>query len=295
MEDTLARRTYDESGNYTVRPFKLALETSAANSANMSIILSPGKAYVYGYEYETVVPTTINIPKPRELASVTSKRITADYGYYVYANTLYGTLPINSLQTVDLHCVSNSTINVTSTASISNTKVGTARIKSVQFDSTSNTANSSTYEYKIFLTDVSVGSLTGAVNTAVNVTHVQIANTLIAANNRLTTDNAYRGAKFRIVSGPGAGESAKIITNYSGINQTIQLSEPFIATLTPSSNYSIDFEFNDVKSVVVTSGAGAAARVAAVGIDDRSKDHSTAFDDTYISDTTSEQLLFALG
>lgn len=295
LEDTLARRTYDESGNYTVRPFKLALETSAANSANMSIILSPGKAYVYGYEYETVVPTTINIPKPRELASVTSKRITADYGYYVYANTLYGTLPINSLQTVDLHCVPNSTINVTSTATISNTKIGTARIKSVQFDSTSNTSNASTYEYKIFLTDVNVGSLTGVVNTAINVTHVQIANTLIAANNRLFTDNAYRGAKFRIVSGPGAGESAKLITNYNGTNQTIQLSEPFISTLTTSSNYSIDFEFNDVKSVVVTSGAGAAARVAAVDIDDRSKDHSTAYDDTYISDTTSEQLLFALG
>jgi hypothetical protein len=295
LEDTLARRTYDESGNYTVKPFKLALETSSANSANMSLILSPGKAYVYGYELETVGSTIINIPKPRELASVTGKRITADYGYYVYANTLYGTLPINSLQTVDLHCVPNSSINVTSTATISNTKVGTARIKSVQFDSTSNTSNASTYEYKVFLTDVNVGSLTGSVNSAINVTHVQIANTLGLANNRLTTDNAYRGAKFRITSGPGAGELAKIITNYSGVNQTIQLSEPFITPLTTASTYSIDFEFNDVKSVVVTSGAGAAARVAAVDIDDRSKDHSTAFDDTYISDTTSEQLLFALG
>ena len=295
LEDTLARRTYDESGNYTVRPFKLALETSTANSANMSLILSPGKAYVYGYEYETVASTTINIPKPRDLAAVTSKRITADYGYYVYANTLFGTLPINSLQTVDLHCVTNSSINVTSTATISNTKIGTARIKSVQFDSTSNTSNAATYEYKVFLTDVNVGSLTGTVNSAINVTHVQIANTLGLANNRLTTDNAYRGAKFRITSGPGAGELAKIITNYSGVNQTIQLSEPFITPLTTASTYSIDFEFNDAKSIVVTSGAGANARVAAVDVDDRSKDHSTTFDDTFISDTTSEQLLFALG
>ena len=295
LEDTLARRTYDESGNYTVRPFKLALETSTANSANMSLILSPGKAYVYGYEYETVVPTTIDIPKPRELAAVTGKRITADYGYYVYANTLYGTLPINSLQTVDLHCVPNSSINVTSTATISNTKVGTARIKSVQFDSTSNTSNSSTYEYKIFLTDVSVGSLTGNVHNTANATYVAIANTLNQANNRLTTGNAYLGAKFRIITGPGAGEPSKIITNYNGANSLIQISEPFITTLTNESQYSIDFEFNDVKSIVVTSGAGAAARVAAVDIDDRSKDHSTVYDDTYISDTTSEQLLFALG
>ena len=34
LEDTLARRTYDESGNYTVRPFKLTLQTNSSNTAN---------------------------------------------------------------------------------------------------------------------------------------------------------------------------------------------------------------------------------------------------------------------
>ena len=42
LGDTLARRTFDESGNYTVRPFKLALETNSANTANLDITLSPG-------------------------------------------------------------------------------------------------------------------------------------------------------------------------------------------------------------------------------------------------------------
>ena len=134
LEDTLARRTYDESGNYTVKPFKLSLETSAANTAKANVILSPGKAYVYGYEFETISPSTITFDKPRTTDSVTNKRLTADYGYYVYSNTHYGSLPINSLQTVDLHCVSNSLINVSSTATISNTKVGTARIKSIEFE-----------------------------------------------------------------------------------------------------------------------------------------------------------------
>jgi len=297
LEDTLARRTYDESGNYTVRPFTLTLRTSTANTANMEAVLSPGKAYVYGYEYETVSPTTIVIPKPRDTDSVTSKRITADYGYYVYANTLYGTLPINSLQTVDLHCVPNSQINVTSTATISNTKIGTARIKSVQFDTASNTSNSATYQYRTFLFDVNVGSLTGVVNTAVSsgATSVQIANTMILASNRMTTDNAYIGAKFRITSGPGTGEPPRLITNYSGATSTITLNDPFVATLSNTSQYSIDFEFNDVNSIVVTNGSGASSRVAAIDIDQRSKDHSTTFDDVFISDTNSEALLFRLG
>jgi len=103
LEDTLARRTYDESGNYTIRPFKLALETSSANTAKANVILSPGKAYVYGYEYESIAPTTISFDKPRTTDSVLVKRLTADYGYYVYSNTHFGSLPISSLQTVDLH------------------------------------------------------------------------------------------------------------------------------------------------------------------------------------------------
>ena len=56
LEDTLARRTFDESGNYTVKTFKIALEDNASNTANMDIVLSPGKAYVFGYEYESISP-----------------------------------------------------------------------------------------------------------------------------------------------------------------------------------------------------------------------------------------------
>jgi hypothetical protein len=96
LEDTLARRTYDESGNYTVRPFKISLETNASNTAKANVIVSPGKAYVYGYEYETIAPTLISVNKPRTTDSVTAKRISADYGFYVYSNTHFGTFPINT-------------------------------------------------------------------------------------------------------------------------------------------------------------------------------------------------------
>src|SRR6056300_544219 len=61
LEEQMARRTYDESGNYTVRPFRLTLSTNSANTANLDVTLSPGKAYIYGYEYETISPTTITI------------------------------------------------------------------------------------------------------------------------------------------------------------------------------------------------------------------------------------------
>jgi len=290
LEDTLARRTFDESGNYTVRPFKIALETNAANTANMDIILSPGKAYVYGYEFETISPTTITFDKPRSTDDVNNKRITADYGYFVFANTLFGTLPINSLQTVDLHCVQNSTINVASTGTISNTKIGTAKIKSISFDSASNISNSATYEFKTFLFDVQTDSITGQVVSA-NTTHITIGNT-VSGEVYSTSDNAYRGAKIRVVSGPGVNERPKQITAYNGTNQAVALSEPFIATVNSSSQFSIDFEFAQVKSLAAFSST---TRVAAIDIDDRSVDYATPFEDSFISDTNFEPLIFPLG
>ena len=294
LEDTLARRTYDESGNYTVRPFKLALETSSANTANTNVILSPGKAYVYGYEFETIAPTTITFNKPRTTDSVANKRLTADYGYYVYSNTHFGSLPINSLQTIDLHCVSNSTINVATAGTITNTKIGTARVKSIAFESAANTQNSSTYTYRTYLFDVNVGSISGGnvVVLGTNTGYVQIANSVTGSQLYSTANSAYTGAKFRILTGPGAGETPKTIANYNGATQTIQLSEPFITTPNSTSVFSIDFEFNDVKSLSVVSGT---TRLAAADIDTSSKDLASIYDDTFISDSNLEPLLFNLG
>lgn len=67
LEDTLARRTYDESGNYTVVPFELTLKgpTSAASQVVLKAEMSPGKAYVFGYEFETQGVSRLNIPCAR--------------------------------------------------------------------------------------------------------------------------------------------------------------------------------------------------------------------------------------
>jgi len=294
LEATLARRTYDESGNYTVRPFKLALETSSSNTANVNVILSPGKAYVYGYEYETISPTTITLSKPRTTDFVNNKRITADYGYYVYSNTHYGSFPINSLQTVDLHCVPNSVINVATTATITNTKIGTARVKSISYDTAANTSNSSTYQYRTYLFDVNVGSIIGGnvVVAGTNTGYVQLANSVTGSQLYSTANSAYVGATFRIITGPGAGETPKIITNYNGATQTIKLSDPYLTTPNASSNWSIDFEFNDVESMAITSST---TRLAAADIAPPSKDYASTYEDTIVLDSTLEPLIFNLG
>jgi len=303
LEDTLARRTFDESGNYTVRSFNLALETNSANTANLDVILSPGKAYVYGYEFESIYPTKITIDKPRGTDSVTGKKITADYGYYVYANTPFGSFPINSLDTVELHTVPNASINLSSSLTRANTRIGNVRVKSIAYDSSANAQNSASYTYQLFLTDINVGSIYGGTIANIgrtdisNTTYLQIANSGAVVNSYQysNANNAYTGAKLRITSGPGAGETAKTIINYNGETQTVQLDQPFIANvLQNTSVWAIDFEFNDCRSLLVPNSAGTGI-VAAMNIDTKSRDQASVYNDTVVSDSASEKLVFPLG
>jgi hypothetical protein len=291
IEETLARRTYDESGNYTVRPFKISLETNSTNTAQTDVILSPGKAYVYGFEFETNAPTTITIDKPRQTENVQNKRITSEYGYYVYSNNHIGTFPINSLATVDIHCVAQTSINTATTGAISNTKIGTARIKAVEFDSASNTSNSKTYEYKTFLFDINVNqSIVGNVISSTSNTNVVLGT--VGSNVLSTVDQAYRGAKLRIVAGNGSGQPSKTITNWNATTQTATLSEAFVGTLNSSSRFSIEFEVKDAESLAVFNST---TLVASANIDDRSKDSATPYQDVFISDTKLEPIIFRLG
>ena len=289
LEETLARRTFDESGNYTVKPFKISLEENAANSAQTNIILSPGKAYVYGYEFETNSPTVITVDKPRESQNVANKRITADYGNFLYTRNQYGSFPINSLASVDLHCVARESINVTSTSAISNTRIGTARIKAIEFDSAANTSNSQTYEFRTYLFDVNVNqSITG------NVVSTSGSNVTIGSgsSNYSSVNNAYQGARLRITTGPGAGESAKTIISYDGSTRTARLNQPFIVTPTSSSVFSIDFEIKDAESLVTFSGT---TLVNGANIDERSKDPAKTYNDVFITDGVFEPTIFVLG
>jgi hypothetical protein len=290
LEETLARRTYDESGNYTVRPFQIALQTNTSNTANMDVILSPGKAYVFGYEYETISPTTITIEKPRDTDNVANKRITADYGNFVYTNAHYGSFPINNLSTVDLHCVPNASINLTSTASITNTKIGTARVKSITYDSAANTSDTSTYEYKTYLFDVNIGSITGTINTATS-NSVTIGNVTAGQIYSSVTD-AYKGAKLRITSGPGSSESPKTITGFTSATQTLTLAETYVNTPNNTSTFSIDFEFNDVDSIATFSST---TKINSANIDSRSKDAASTYTDAFLTDSTFEPTIFRLG
>ena len=113
LGDTLARRTFDESGDYTVRPFQFDMResitnqlrnqtftgvyssgatTDSGNTASDSLLAlaaTPGKAYVKGYEVEKISNTFIDINKARDFSSVNAGVTTFEVGNFAKITNLY--------------------------------------------------------------------------------------------------------------------------------------------------------------------------------------------------------------
>jgi hypothetical protein len=148
LEKSLARRTFDESGNYIVMNFILYPNETTDAAANVIVDILPGKAYVNGYEVETIAPTQASIDKARDTESVEGFDVSTFYGLYAYIDSPGYSLPAFG-SNVELH---------SSTTYSSGTKIGTALVKQVQYDSGTNTSA----VYKLFLNEINLTSGTFA-------------------------------------------------------------------------------------------------------------------------------------
>lgn len=160
LEKTLARRTFDESGNYTVRPFTIYLKdhvpnivTANANTALFTAKLSPGKAYVRGFEIETVSSTNLTLERARDTESIQNYDIAANYGNYITVANTIGLLDVSTMALLDMHNVHAGAINTASSGTYNATKIGTIRIRELEFVSSANTQDANTYKYKLYSHD----------------------------------------------------------------------------------------------------------------------------------------------
>ena len=171
IEKTLARRTFDESGDYTVVPFRASIGESQ-NTSNYIINIEPGKAYVKGFEFETIGTVKMEVEKPREDGIDTRSIVDIDfdtsYGNYlkfrdVRGNSTVEFIDTTDLSSVDLHCVPVNKVNVgigynSNTFVYQNTKIGTARVRALRRDipgqTDANTDNDGVFDF--YFTDINI-------------------------------------------------------------------------------------------------------------------------------------------
>jgi len=147
LMDTMAQRTFDESGHYTVRPFRVTVPRVTSNTANVNLSISPGRAYVKGYLVDYLTPTTLIVPKARETDSETGYDIGTYFGNYIKVSGISnGTFNLANTTQVQLHRVLNRGAITTGTA------IGNAHVSYFQYDS----GSGNTAIYNLFLHNINM-------------------------------------------------------------------------------------------------------------------------------------------
>lgn len=148
IRDELARRTSDESGNYYVKPFtlfvrdslndrilsngiyyddQLTISGTSPSESKMIYQIGSGKAYVNGYDVETISPKLIEVEKTRELGSLSNQVIQYNAGTLFVVNNTYGSASIG-LGTTSVVSLMSDRINTSLSHVSSGSTIGIARV-----------------------------------------------------------------------------------------------------------------------------------------------------------------------
>ena len=173
LGDELAKRTFDESGNYYVKEFTTTIRESLNNGeGNRGIYeegqitsqgqipnddlaiyrVSPGKAYVKGYEVDIRNTTLLDIPKPRTTRLIENQAINFGFGPTITVNNVFGsaTIGFNTSNTLSLRDQRVGTNGISA-----GKEIGIARIYDFALESGSyDIANSKTNQWDLSLFDV---------------------------------------------------------------------------------------------------------------------------------------------
>ena len=116
LKKYFAKRTFDESGSYAVEPFRVNLQDSFNDEIGsgglytenqltdkgnkpeddlMCVKLSPGKAYVRGFDVSLPGTTVVDVEKPRDTKDVKTASIPFNMGSVIKVNNVTGSPFIN--------------------------------------------------------------------------------------------------------------------------------------------------------------------------------------------------------
>jgi hypothetical protein len=161
LEKTFARRTYDESGDYTVRPFSILMRehlrdedvtkykegvnfvADGGDSTKLMAEMGTGKAYVRGFEIENISTSLVPIDKARDYAISNNSVTNFSLGNYVKITNVHNIPQIDNFGEVKLY-----DDFIDTPGDFNGTEVGTARVRAIKrFDD----------DAYLYLFDISMG------------------------------------------------------------------------------------------------------------------------------------------
>ena len=163
LGNEMARRTFEESGNYVLDQF--ILNTKSPNDINdeqtkFSVRIDPGLAYINGKRVETVRNFEMTVDKGIDTVVANNGIISLNYGNYIRINQVGGVFTFKYGDTVDLYNTAktyvNSTPGAVPAAPGGAVKLGTARMRSLVLES--GTPGTAEAVYRLYLFDIRLGT-----------------------------------------------------------------------------------------------------------------------------------------
>lgn len=157
LGDEIARRTFEESGNYIVSPFELSTSANNTVANNLVIEVGSGIGYVQGYRVEIIDTAKYNMRRGTNFSYFPNQIITANYGNYIVVNEYAGIFDIKNLTAVNLHASAATKLtsgDYTTAGSAPANLIGTARIRTVEHDS--GIPGTPLCQYRVYLFDIRI-------------------------------------------------------------------------------------------------------------------------------------------
>lgn len=164
INDELAKRSFEESGNYSIDKFRVTTR-SPANTAlegnTFSIVVDPGLAYIEGYRVESKSNFVLDTSKGNDVQTTNNQLVSLDFENFVRLKEVGGNFQFSTGDVIKLYDSAKNFITNTVASSTGNTNpvgnlIGTANMRSLLYsDGTPGTANAI---YKLYLFNVTMNS-----------------------------------------------------------------------------------------------------------------------------------------
>jgi len=156
----LAKRTREESGDYTINRFKVTTESIDSNTTHINAVINNGVAYVDGYRVELINTTRAALPVADTYTTENSVAISLNYGNYILVKEMMGVFALNALTQVNLKGAAYTDVtdinNDNYLPDTGGTTIGTAYVKGVQYES--GTPGTPSATYRVYLFNIAMGA-----------------------------------------------------------------------------------------------------------------------------------------
>ena len=159
----ISQRQYEASGNYVIDQFLLntkSPKTLANEETQFNVFIDPGVAYINGNRVSTINNYEIGVDKGNDYYSANPAYVSLNYGNYITVNEYSGNFQFNYGDLVTLHNVAYNYISenkIGATIGAPSAAIGTARIRSVVYDSGVIGSGNATYRVYLFDINMAVG------------------------------------------------------------------------------------------------------------------------------------------